>query len=68
MDYAQRHQAAQDATRLSFDKNKDEVLKTANFSLMERFLGVGVKDPYFFLQKDYGNCFPCFYQKVKKCL
>ena len=51
MDYTQRHQAAQDAMRLSFDENKDEVLKTPNFSLMERFLVVGGKDPWVLYEK-----------------
>ena len=36
VNYTQRHQVAQDAMRLSFDENKDEVLKTPSFSLTEK--------------------------------
>ena len=38
MDYFQRNATAMDVVRADFDENKDEVLKTPNFSLMERFL------------------------------
>ena len=48
MDFTQRHQAAMDAIRKDFDENEDEVLKVPNFSLMERFLVVGGKDPWLF--------------------
>ena len=46
MDYTQRHQAAMDAVRKDFDVNEDEVLKVPNFTLMERFLVVGGKNPW----------------------
>ena len=49
MDYSQRYQSAQDAVQQSFDKNEDEVLKIPNFSLMERLLVVGRKDPWLYL-------------------
>ena len=45
IDYSQKHQAEQDAIRRSFDENEGEVLKSPNFSLMERVLVTGVKDP-----------------------
>ena len=48
MHYTQLHQATQDAIRLSFDKNEDKVLKVPNFSVMERFLVLGGKDPWLF--------------------
>ena len=37
-----------DAVRKDFDVNEDEVLKIPNFTLMERFLVVGGKDPWLF--------------------
>ena len=39
-DYTQRHAAAMDVVRADFDANDNEVLKTPNFLLMERFLVV----------------------------
>ena len=38
-----------DAVRKDFDENEDEVLKIPNFTLMERFLVVGGKDPWLFI-------------------
>ena len=48
MDFTQRHQAAMDAIRKDNAENEDEVLKVPNFSLIERFLVVGGKDPWLF--------------------
>ena len=62
MDYTQRHQAAMDAVRKDFDENEDEVLKIPNFTLMERFLVVGGKDPWLF----YNNILKTVYPANKK--
>jgi len=62
MDYTQRHQAAMDAVRKDFDENEDEVLKIPNFTLMERFLVVGGKDPWLF----YNNMLKIVYPANKK--
>ena len=62
MDFTQRHQTAMDVIRKDFDENKDEVLKVPNFSLMERFLVVGGKDPWLF----YNNILKTVYPANKK--
>ena len=65
MDYSQLHQATQDAIRLSFDENEDEVLKIPNFSMMERFLVFGDKDPWLFYNRMMENVFPADTKKSK---
>ena len=68
MHYTQLHQATQDAIRQRFDENEDEVLKIPNFSMMERFLVFGGKDPWLFYNKIMGISFPANTKKSKNAI
>ena len=68
MDYTQRHQAAMDAIRKDFDENEDEVLKVPNFSLMERFLVVGGKDPWLFFNNMWKIIYPANKKKSRNAI
>ena len=48
MDFTQRHQAAMDEIRPDYGINIENAMTIPNFSLMERFLVIGGKDPLLF--------------------
>ena len=62
MDYTQRHQAAMDEVRPDNGINEDDAMEIPNFSLMERFLVIGGKDPNLF----YKNIMKVIYPANRK--
>ena len=48
MDYSQRHQAAMGEIRPDYGINVDDAMTIPIFSLIERFLVIGGKDPWLF--------------------
>ena len=62
MDYTQRHQAAMDEVRPDYGINEDDAMEIPNFSLMERFLVIGGKDPNLF----YKNIMKVIYPANRK--
>ena len=48
MDFTQKHQVAMDEVRPDYGINEDDAMEIPNFSLMERFLVIGGKDPNLF--------------------
>ena len=62
MDYTQKHQVAMDEVRPDYGINEDDAMKIPNFSLMERFLVIGGKDPDLF----YKNIMKVIYPANRK--
>ena len=63
MDYTQRHYAEYADVKQGGDENKDVVLLIPNFSLMERFLVHGGKDPWIFYKDIMKTIYPSHSKK-----